>query len=53
VAGGARLQIRLVGAPKFHLVTTIPDLELSVELTQDPQLKAGLSAILADLKRLL
>ena len=46
-------EIRKVGAPKFHLDTTIPDLELSVELTQDPQLKAGLSAILADLKRLL
>jgi hypothetical protein len=46
-------EVRKVGAPKFHLDTTIPDLELSVELTRAPDLKAQLSAILADLKRLL
>ena len=46
-------EIRKVGAPRFHLKATIPDLQLSVDLTQDPKLKAGLSAVLEDLKRLL
>lgn len=45
-------EIRKVGAPKFHLDTTIPDLELSVRLTQDANVKTGLAAVLADLKRL-
>jgi hypothetical protein len=46
-------EIRRVGAPAFHLDTTIKDLERSVQLTQDPKVKADLTAVLADLKRLL
>ncbi len=46
-------EIRRAGAPSFHLDTTIADLELSVELTKDAKVKADLSAVLADLKRLL
>jgi tetratricopeptide (TPR) repeat protein len=54
VAEAKRLfqEIRRVGAPKFHLDTTIPDLKLSVELTQDAKAKAGLAAVLTDLERL-
>jgi hypothetical protein len=46
-------KIRKGGPQAFHLDTTIPDLELSVELTQDPRSRAALPAILTDLKRLL
>ena len=46
-------KIRKGGTQAFHLDTTIPDLELSVELTQDPRSRAALPAILTDLKRLL
>lgn len=45
-------EIRRVGAAKFHLDSTIPDLKRGVALLKDTSAAAALSGVVADLERL-